>query len=232
MNSSIHPPRTACGGPRRFEALRTLAVTTLYCRGQEICSQGEPADHWFWIIAGSARRSVIRSDGRRQIVDLLLPDDCFGFTNGAEYDDTVEAMVADTYAGSCSRRDAEAVADSNPELAREIRQATFGAMSRLQAQLAIVGRVTALEKVGGYLLEMSARTSSRSSAGLVLPMSRYDIADYLGLSVETVSRSLTHLKERRAIKLIGPRSVWILDRAALEGDVGPPHEDTSWKHVA
>jgi CRP-like cAMP-binding protein len=113
MNSSIHPPRTACGGPRRFEALRTLAVTTLYCRGQEICSQGEPADHWFWIIAGSARGSVIRSDGRRQIVDLLLPDDCFGFTNGAEYDDTVEAVVADTYAGSCSRRDAEAVADSN-----------------------------------------------------------------------------------------------------------------------
>ena len=55
-------------------------------------------------------------------------------------------------------------------------------------------------------------------------MSRYEIADYLGLSVETVSRSLTHLKERGAIKLIGPRSVWILDRAALEGDVGPPHE--------
>ena len=81
--SAIHPPRTASGVPRRFEALRTLAVTTLYCRGQEICSQGEPADHWFWIIAGSARRSVIRPDGRRQIVDLLLPDDCFGFTNGA-----------------------------------------------------------------------------------------------------------------------------------------------------
>ena len=95
-------------------------------------------------------------------------------------------------------------------------------MSRLQSQLLIVGRVTALEKVGGYLLEMSARMSSRSSDGLVLPMSRYDIADYLGLSVETVSRSLTHLKERRAIQLIGPRSVRILDRAALEGDAGPP----------
>ena len=164
---------------------------------------------------------MIRPDGRRQIVDLLLPDDCFGFTNGAEYDDTVEAVVADTYAVRCSRRDAEAVADANPELAREIRQAAFEAMSRLQAQLVIVGRVTAIEKVGGYLLEMSARMSSRSSEGLVLPMSRYEIADYLGLSVETVSRSLTHLKERGAIKLLGPRSVRILDRAALEGDAGP-----------
>jgi CRP/FNR family transcriptional regulator, nitrogen fixation regulation protein len=232
MKSALHPPRTAFGGPRRFESLRTLAVTTLYCRDQEICSQGEPADHWFWIVAGSARRSVIRPDGRRQIVDLLLPDDCFGFTNGAEYDDTVEAVAADTYAVRCSRRDAEAVADTNPELAREIRQAAFEAMSRLQAQLVIVGRVTALEKVGGYLLEMSARMSSRSSEGLVLPMSRYEIADYLGLSVETVSRSLTHLKERGAIKLVGPRSVRILDCAALEGDAGPPHEDTSWKRVA
>ena len=231
MKSALHSPRTAFGGPRRFEALRTLAVTTQYCRDQEICSQGEPADHWFWIVAGSARRSVIRPDGRRQIVDLLLPDDCFGFTNGAEYDDTVEAVVADTYAVRCSRRDAEAVADANPELAREIRQAAFEAMSRLQAQLVIVGRVTAIEKVGGYLLEMSARMSSRSSEGLVLPMSRYEIADYLGLSVETVSRSLTHLKERGAIKLLGPRSVRILDRAALEGDAGPP-EDTSWKRVA
>jgi CRP-like cAMP-binding protein len=209
-----------------------LAVTTRYFRGQEICSQGEPADHWFWIIAGSARRSVIRPDGRRQIVDLLLPGDCFGFTNGVEYDDTVEAGVADTYVAGCCRRDAEAIAESNLELAREILRAAFEAMSRLQAQLVIVGRVTALEKVGAYLLEMLARTSSRSSEGLVLPMSRYDIADYLGLSVETVSRSLTQLKERGAIKLVGPRSVRILDRAALEGDVGPPHEDASWKRVA
>jgi CRP-like cAMP-binding protein len=232
IHPTIHPPRTAFGGPRRFEALRTLAVTTRYFRGQEICSQGEPADHWFWIIAGSARRSVIRPDGRRQIVDLLLPADCFGFTNGAEYDDTVEAVVADTYVGGCSRRDAEAVAESNPELAREIRQAAFETMSRLQTQLVIVGRVTALEKVGAYLLEMSARMSSRTSEGLVLPMSRYDIADYLGLSVETVSRSLTHLRERGAIKLIGPRSVRILDRAVLDGNIGPPHEDASWKRVA
>jgi CRP/FNR family transcriptional regulator, nitrogen fixation regulation protein len=225
MNGATHLPRTAFGGPRRFEALRPRAVTAQYSRGQEICGQSEPADHWFWIIAGSARRSVIRPDGRRQIVDLLLPDDCFGFTNGAVYDDTVEAVAADTYAARCSRRDVEAVADSNPELAREIRQAAFEAMLRLQAQIAIMGRVTALQKVGGYLLEMSARMSNRSGESLVLPMSRYDIADYLGLSVETVSRSLTHLKDRGAIKLIGPRSVRILERAALQDEVCPQHED-------
>src|ERR1700733_6746721 len=143
------------GRARQFDALTPLTSILCCSRGQEVCCQGESAGHWFWIIAGSARRSVIRPDGRRQIVDLLLPGDCFGFTNGAEYTSPVEAVVADTYGGSCSRRDAEAVADSNPELTREIRQAAFEAMSRLQAQITIMGRITALQKVGGYLLEMS-----------------------------------------------------------------------------
>jgi CRP/FNR family nitrogen fixation transcriptional regulator len=196
--------------------------------GQEICCEGEAADRWFWIITGTARRSVIRSDGRRQIVDLLLPGDCFGFTNGPEYDDTVEAVVRDTYVGSCARSDAEALAETKPELAREIRRTAFEALSRLRAQLMIVGRVTALEKVGAYLIEMSDRLS-RGSNECVLPMSRYDIADYLGLSVETVSRSLTHLKERGVIELSGPRSVRIRDRDALGGGESARCDDVSWK---
>ena len=88
------------------------------------------------------------------------------------------------------------MAESNPQLAREIRRATFEALWRLQSQLLIVGRTTAIEKVGAFLLEMAARLSSRSSDRVVLPISRYDMADYLGLSVETVSRSLTYFKQR------------------------------------
>jgi len=170
---------------------------------------------------------MIRRDGRRQIVDLLLPGDCFGFTNGDEYNDTVEAIARETYVARCIRRDAEAVAESNPQLAREIRRATFEALWRLQSQLVIVGRVTAIEKVGAFLLEISARVSFRSSDRVVLPLSRYDMADYLGLSVETVSRSLTHLKQQGVIKLFGPRSVGIVDRAALEcGELLPDDEMT------
>jgi CRP/FNR family transcriptional regulator, nitrogen fixation regulation protein len=204
------------GRARQFDALVPLTSILCCSRGQQVCYQGEPADRWFWIITGTARRSVIRRDGRRQIVDLLLPGDCFGFTNGNEYDDTVEAVARETYVGRCLRRDAEAVAESNPQLAGEIRQATFEALWRLQSQLLIVGRVTANEKVGAFLIEIAARPSSCSNDRVVLPISRYDIADYLGLSVETVSRSLTHFTQLGAIKLSGPRSVWIVDRVALE----------------
>jgi CRP-like cAMP-binding protein len=208
--------QATAGGSRQFEALTPLASISRRSPGQQICRQGEPADRWFWIIAGSARRSMIRRDGRRQIIDLLFPGDCFGFTNGGEYDDSVDAIARETYVAGCVRRDAEAVAETNPQLAGEIRRATFEALSRLQSQLVIVGRVTAFEKVGAFLIEMAARPSSCSNDRVVLPISRYDIADYLGLSVETVSRSLTHFKQQGVIKLFGPRSVWIVDRGALE----------------
>jgi CRP/FNR family transcriptional regulator, nitrogen fixation regulation protein len=79
-------------------------------------------------------------------------------------------------ARACARREAGTPAETTPELAREIRRTAFEVLSRLQAQLVIVGRVTALEKVGAYLLEISDRLSRRSSE-CVLPMSRYDIAD-------------------------------------------------------
>jgi CRP/FNR family nitrogen fixation transcriptional regulator len=222
MSNPIIRQATA-GCSRQFEPLIPLASIFRCSRGQQICRQGEPADRWFWIVMGTARRTVIRSDGRRQIVDLLLPGDCFGFTNGPEYDDSVEAVARETYVAGCVRRDAEAMAESNPQLAREIRRATFEVLWRLQSQLVIVGRVTALEKVGAFLLEMSARLSRRRSDDrILLPISRYDIADYLGLSVETVSRSLTHFKQRGVIKLFGPRSVKILDRAVLECGESPP----------
>jgi CRP-like cAMP-binding protein len=124
------------------------------------------------------------------------------------------------------------MAESNPQLAREIRRATFEALLRLQSQLVIVGRTTAIEKVGAFLLDISGRVSSRSSDRVVLPISRYDMADYLGLSVETVSRSLTHLKQQGVIKLFGPRSVGIVDRAALECGERLPHHDMTRKECA
>jgi CRP/FNR family nitrogen fixation transcriptional regulator len=112
MSPKVH--QAAAGGSRQFEALAPLASISRCSPRQQICRQGEPADRWFWIIAGSARRSMIRPDGRRQIVDLLLPGDCFGFTDGGEYDDSVDAIARETYVARCVRRDAEAVAKKNP----------------------------------------------------------------------------------------------------------------------
>jgi CRP/FNR family nitrogen fixation transcriptional regulator len=114
------------------------------------------------------------------------------------------------------RRRIETLADSDPKIAREIRRLAFTALSRMQAQLLILGRITALEKVGSFILEMAARLSDGGGDRVALPVSRYDIADYLGVSVETVSRSLSDLKQRGAIKLLGTRTVSIVHRDVLE----------------
>lgn len=197
------------------KGLAPLGMCTSYSRGQEICAQGRPADSLYRLVSGAARSCVLRPDGRRQIVDLLLPGDFFGFAVGLEYDCTVEAIAADTAVVVYARKRIEALANQDCELARELRQLAVEALARMQAQLLIVGRITALEKVSSFLLQMTNRLRKDHADHLVLPVSRYDIADYLAVSVETVSRALTDLNRRGLIALSGPRTIRIVDRAAL-----------------
>ena len=202
--------------PHALKSLDALAVPTTYHRGQEVCGECRPAEYWYCVISGAARRCTLRSDGRRQIIDLLLPGDFFGFTAADEYDFTVEAVVEGTVVAGYPRKRAEMLADSNPEIGRELRQVAFEAMSRLQAQLLTLGRVTAIQKVGAFLLEMARRSAHGIEDSVTLPVSRYDIADYLAVSVETVSRSLTDLKQRGIIRFSGTRMLKIVDPSALE----------------
>jgi CRP/FNR family nitrogen fixation transcriptional regulator len=114
----------------------------------------------------------------------------------------------------------ETLAESEPEIGRWMRQMAFLAASRLETRILLLGRTTAREKVGSFLLEMAQRSSDSVSEGVVLQMSRYDIADYLALSAETVSRALTNLVQRSAIRFVGIHHVRIVDRSALEDGNG------------
>jgi CRP-like cAMP-binding protein len=229
MLSKLHAKRLDGGtkpadtGPHALQSLDDLAETAEWRRGQEICGQDRPADTWFRLISGAARRSVVRIDGRRQIVDLLLPGDVFGFSAAPEYDYAVEAVAEGTRTACYPRRRVEHLADADPRLARELRELAFAAISRLQAQLVLIGRVTAREKVGSFLVELGSRLTNSHSDRVELPISRYDIADYLALSVETVSRSLTELKQRGLIRFVGTRQIKIVDRAALEDGMFDEH---------
>src|SRR3979409_2274304 len=180
MNNTNHSAPDLTKRPNRLEKLASIGVVRKGHRGQEICSQGQPAEYWYRVTSGTARRCVTRPDGRRQIVELLLPGDFFGFTVLNEYDSTVEA-VEDTIVASYRRRRVEMLAEADPQLSREIRQVMFEALSRLQAQLVILGRITATEKVSSFLLTMAQRLSNQILDRVDLPISRYDIADYLRL---------------------------------------------------
>jgi CRP/FNR family transcriptional regulator, nitrogen fixation regulation protein len=202
--------------PHPLENLDQIASIVSFHRGQEICSQDQMVEYWYLLISGAARRCSIRSDGHRQIVDLLLPGDFFGLAFGDKSDATIEAVAENTVVASYPRPRIEALADSDPKIARELREIAFKALSRMQSQMLILGRITAMEKVGSFILEMAARLSNGDSEAVTLPVSRYDIADYLGVSVETVSRALSELRRHGAIKLLNTRTVSIVRRHFLE----------------
>jgi CRP/FNR family nitrogen fixation transcriptional regulator len=109
------------------------------------------------------------------------------------------------------------LAHNDLSVAREIRTAAFGLIARLQARTLILCHTTAIEKVAAFLVQMTQRRSCDSADVVALPMSRYDIADYLGIAVETVSRGMTQLRGRGVIALHGRRVVKVTDRGALEG---------------
>ena len=198
-----------------FQSLDSLAVQMHCARGQEIYKEDSQVECWYRIASGVARRFSTRSDGKRQIVDLLLPGDIFGFGARGKHHFAVEAIADGTVVLRYPRSRLEALADSDGRIARELRDAACEAMARLQLLILNLGETTAEEKVGHFLVRMAQRLGGVPADQLVLPMSREDIADYLALSVETVSRSLTQLKRRGLIRLTGTRQITILDRNAL-----------------
>lgn len=200
--------------PHAFKRLEAFAKIMACNRGQEIPNSTGPAGHWCYVITGAVRRCAVRSDGRRQIVDLMLPRDFF-FVSDRQVDATIEAIADESVLASFPGRRVELIAEHDVEFARELRDIGFQSLNRSQAQLLIIGRLTALEKVGSFLLSLDARAPD-ASGQVVLPVSRYDIADYLAVSVETVCRALTHLKQRGVIRLDGTRTIKILNRSALE----------------
>jgi len=222
MNAAPFPYTLASAGhtmpttPHPLQCLDAIAAIRLCHHRQEICRQGQAANTWYWVLSGVAVRCVNKSDGRRQVVDLLLPGDFFGLSTGNEYDYAVESAAPGTVIAAYPRKQVEIQADANPQLARELRQITFDRLSRLQEQLLILGRITAAGKVGAFLVAMANRLSNGRSDYVTLPISRYDIADYLAISVETVSRALSDLKQRGLIRFTGTRIIQIIDRRALE----------------
>lgn len=203
---------------RRTECLadmESFVTKESFRRGQEIYSAEDPTDQWYSVVSGMARKCSVAPNGRRQIVDFLLPGDFFGLTARDKHAFAVEAVIQGTIIARYSRRHVELIADANPRLGRLIREMAFEGISRLQARFLILGRRTALEKVSAFLVEMAQRSSDGTAELVALPMSRYDVADYLGLSAETVSRALTELRLRGVIAFATKHRVKIADRGAL-----------------
>lgn len=183
--------------------------------------EGDPADHLFNVTAGVVKLYKLLPDGRRQITGFLFPGDFLGLAYDANYVYSAEAV---TPAALCrfSRIKLLALFDEMPHMEKHISATTSHELAAAQDQMLLLGRKTAEEKIASFLLMLLRRL--RPHAGhpkddpslLALPMSRSDIGDYLGLTIETVSRTFTHLRKKGVIKLLDSGHAEILDRERLE----------------
>jgi CRP/FNR family nitrogen fixation transcriptional regulator len=198
-NTSIAGPLGLMGAPMRF------------ARNAEIYGQDEPAEYFYQVISGAVRAYRMLDDGRRQIIAFYLPGDIFGVEAGDEHLSSADA-ISDAQILVVKRGAVMARAEHEKDLARQLWTLTVRELQRVQEHSLVLIK-SAEERVAGFLLEMARR--GNSGAAIELPMSRQDIADYLGLTIETVSRTFTQLAQSGTIVLETSRRILFRNRAAL-----------------
>ena len=186
-----------------------------YRCGSKLFGQAEPADYVYQIREGAVRTYKSLSDGRRQIGAFHLPGDILAVENCKVHRFTAEAIV-DTIVWFAKRRSLFArLAKGDILAANHVRDLVTRTLEHIENHLLLLGRQESLEKVAAFLLEIDRRLGQPEV--MVLPMTRRDIADYLGTTLETVSRALSSLQEERILSLMGTnhREVVLHDRPKL-----------------
>jgi CRP/FNR family transcriptional regulator, nitrogen fixation regulation protein len=192
-------------------SIELMGAPMPFARNTEIYGENEPAEYLYKVISGTVRTYKVLNDGRRQIGAFYLPGDMFGLEVGDAHTFSAEAIV-DSKVMVIKRSSVISLAARENDVARQLWTVTAGELQRVQDHIMLLIK-TAQERVAGFLLEMAKRAPAGNE--IDLPMSRQDIADYLGLTIETVSRTLTQLENSAAIAVPSSRRIVLRNRAAL-----------------
>jgi CRP/FNR family transcriptional regulator len=201
--------------------LEALAQTVALDRGQALFRQGEPAGCVYNVTSGAIRLSRLSADGRRQVMGFAWPGAFLGLARGETHFCTAEALEPSRVCRFAKPR-FEALMAERRELEAALLARAGDELAAAQAQMLLLGHKTALERLAGFLLTLPDRDPLRPSGpGQVrLPMTRLEIADYLGLTIETVSRSLTRLKRLGLVRQVALNELVIPDARALAAAAG------------
>jgi CRP/FNR family nitrogen fixation transcriptional regulator len=197
-------------------ALEQIGSRRSFARDDEIYAEGDRADHWYKVVSGTVRICKLMADGRRHIAEFFFAGDCFGLDDTGERCFAAEA-VGDIVLMRFPRAATERLIDDRPELARRMCNMTLRNLMHAQTRLLLLGRMTAPERVASFLIDLADRRDVKRI--LDMPMSRSDIADYLGLTIETVCRVLSALKRDGIIAIPNSHRIEFCDRDALEAVV-------------
>lgn len=195
----------------RFDNLGPIGVRMAFAAGEEIYVQDEDADMIYGVIRGAVRTTRLLNDGRRQIGDFYREGDLVGLETGPVHRFSAEAL------GDCDilvikKSALRHYGEDGAQIEQMIWLATVRELERAQEHLLLLGRKNACEKVASFLLGMVDRSTGDLTA---LPMGRQDMADYLGLTIETVSRMVTHLQTEGLVEFVGCRRFRVKNPAGL-----------------
>jgi len=213
--------RTECSPPTVFmartsqaaEPLRTAGTVLQIGEGREICAEGGDTDVFYKVVSGVVRTCKFLNDGRRQIAAFHVASEVFGLEMGATRQMAAEA-VSDCTLICYRRRGVELMAQTDDSISRQMLQYAMKNLAQAQDHALLLARRGAAEKVALFLLDWHTR--SERQGVIHLAMTRQEIADYLSLTIETVSRSLSQFERDGVIALPNTRDVRLLDMDALE----------------
>lgn len=180
--------------------------------GESLFNQGDPATSVFTVTEGTLKSYRIFSDGRRQVMGFHMPGDFVGASVDDNHAHTVEA-IGDCRVCAFPIRRFDDFVEDHPPMERELYIAAARKLAEAQKQMVLLGRKTAIERIASFFLDLSRKAKPATVIGL--PMCRSDIADYLGLTKETVSRLISELRAMRVIRLQAIDRVEILDQLRL-----------------
>jgi CRP/FNR family nitrogen fixation transcriptional regulator len=208
LNSAPRLPSTSGG----FGTLELMGSQMTFGPNEEIFGENEPAQRVYKVTKGAVRTYKILCDGRRQIGAFYFPGDIFGLEMGKEHQFSAEAIDKVTVLVIRSGA-VVSLAERDNKAARELWTFTARELHRVQEHMMLMVK-SAQQRVACFLLEMSERLAEGEA--IELPMSRQDIADYLGLTIETVSRTMTQLVSDRTIGLPSSRRIVLRNRSVLQ----------------
>jgi CRP/FNR family nitrogen fixation transcriptional regulator len=214
QQKSFHPAVMAMAAGHDNEKLRSIGTVVTIREGEEIFAEGDDTDHFYKVVSGVVRVCKFLADGRRRIEAFHVEGEAFGLELADLRLLSAEA-VSDCTLIAYRRRGAETLAERDESVGRELFQYAMRNLAHAQDHSLLLARRGASEKVAAFLLSW-ARQLSASGKLIALAMTRQDIADYLGLTIETVSRSLSQLEREGVIALPSLREVRLNNIPALQ----------------
>ena len=199
------------------DPLTLVAIPSAFPRNHTIYYEGDDADHHYKVVSGTVRLCKVTEDGRRQIAAFLTAGDFFGWTGHDAYHYSAEA-VTDVVLEKYQRRGIEESVASDPKTRHRVLALLCDQLTSAHDHLLLLGRMTASERIAAFLMELAGRQGETAAADrtVALPMTRKDIADYLGLTIETVSRTMSTMRRNGLISFDDAASVQLRRCDTLE----------------